>query len=90
MRRGYEVWTGVPGGNDADLIGIKFGERLCLKVSGIIDSNEALLREAAPLHEIRDGSERLILAKTRKPEQQYEGIRVLDIADWLLSPEPES
>ena len=76
MRRGYEVWTGVPGGNDADLIGIKFGERLCLKVSGIIDSNEALLREAAPLHEIRDGSERLILAKTRKPEQQYEGIRV--------------
>ena len=90
LRRGYEVWTGVPGGNDAILIGIKFGERLSIKVSGIIESNEALLREAAPLHEIRDGSERLILAKTRKPEQQYEGIRVLDIADWLLSPEPES
>jgi len=90
LRRGYEVWTGVPGGNDAILIGIKFGERLSIKVSGIIADGEALKREAAPLLEIRDGSERLILAETGKREYQYGGIRVLDIADWLLSPEPES
>lgn len=90
LRRGYEVWTGVPGGNDAILIGIKFGERLSIKVSGIIESNEALRREASPLLGIPDGSERLILAETGKREYQYGGIRVLDIADWLLSPEPES
>jgi hypothetical protein len=89
-RRGYEVCTGVPGGNDIDLIGIKHGERLCVQVSGIIADGEALKREAAPLLEIRDGSERLILAETGKREYQYGGIRVLDIADWLLSPEPES
>ena len=80
----------MPGGNDAILIGIKFGERLSIKVSGIIESNEALRREAAPLLGIPDGSERLILAETGKREYQYGGIRVLDIADWLLSPEPES
>ncbi|MDY4794677.1 MAG: hypothetical protein SO159_01580, partial [Dialister sp.] len=89
-RRGYEVCTGVPGGNDIDLIGINHGERLCIKVSGIIDSNEALRREADPLSDIRDGSERLILAETGKGAYLYEGIRVLDIADWLLSPETGS
>ena len=89
-RRGYEVCTGVPGGNDIDLIGINHGERLCIKVSGIIADGEALKREAAPLLEIRDGSERLILAETGKREYQHEGIRVLDIADWLLSPETGS
>ena len=90
LRRGYEVCTGVPGGNDIDLIGINHGERLCIKVSGIIDSNEALRREADPLSDIRDGSERLILAETGKGAYLYEGIRVLDIADWLLSPETGS
>ena len=73
-----------------DLIGINHGERLCIKVSGIIADGEALKREAAPLLEIRDGSERLILAETGKREYQHEGIRVLDIADWLLSPETGS
>ena len=89
-RRGYEVCTGVPGGNDIDLIGIKHGERLCVQVSGIIADGAALKREAAPLLEISDGSERLILAETGKMEYQHEGIMVLDIADWLLSPETAS
>ncbi len=47
-------------------------------------------REAAPLIGIRGGSEGLILAETGKRECLYEGIRVLDIADWFLSPDPES
>jgi len=27
----------------------------------------------------------MVIARTRNPEYQYEGVKIVDVADWLLS-----
>ena len=39
----------------------------------------------APLLAIRDGYPKVLIARIYQPAWQYEGIQVIDPADWLLS-----
>ena len=84
MRRGYEVYVGAMRNIEIDFVAIKDGEKLYIQVSYLIIERETMEREVAPLINIPGGYQKLLIAGTRQSEMQYEGIRIVDIADWLL------
>ena len=84
MRRGYEVYVGAMRNSEIDFVAIKDGEKLYIQVFYLIIERETMEREVAPLINIPGGYQKLLIAGTRQSEMQYEGIRIVDIADWLL------
>ena len=41
--------------------------------------------ESRLVAKIRDAYPRLLLARTRQPEYDYEGLRIVNLADWLAN-----
>ena len=67
-----------------DFVAIKNGIKTFIQVSDDISSPETFKREYTPLLSIKDGYEKLIIARTMHPEGDYEGIKIVNLAHWLL------
>ena len=84
IRRGYEVYVGVLYNKEVDFVAIKNNKRIYIQVADDITKQETFDREVQPLLSIRDSYPKMLIARTKNAEEDYKGIGIIDIADWLL------
>lgn len=85
MRRGYELYAGTLYKKEIDFVAVRRSEKLYIQVASSIDDPGVFQREIDPLLKIRDAYPKMILARTRQEAYQYEGVQIVDVADWLAN-----
>ena len=83
IRRGYDVAIGKIGNAEIDFIATKTREKLYVQVTESMMSEVVRERELTPLQKVGDNYDKIILTMD-SGEMSYNGIRQINIIDWLL------
>lgn len=84
LRRGYEVTIGKIGSLEVDFVASKPNEKIYYQVSATIMDEKTRERELRPLESISDNYPKYILTMDKTVFNDYSGIRVKNIIDFLL------
>ena len=85
LRRDYRVYIGKIGEIEVDFVAEKPNDKLYIQVTECMQSPETRERELRPLRMIKDNYEKIVLSMDRDFITSYEGIKSLNLIDWLLS-----
>ena len=86
-RRGYTVNVGKTGDGEIDFVAVRQNEKIYVQVTQAIHSEKTEKREYERLLEIRDNYPKYVLTTDEFAGGNYEGIKTMHIADFLLSSE---
>ena len=86
MRRGYDVAIGKISNMEIDFIATSADEKIYIQVTQSMTDEKVIKRELAPLKSIDDNYEKLVLSLDPGLENTYNGIKSLNLYDWLLRP----
>ena len=84
LRRGYDVSIGKIDNAEVDFIATTADDKKYIQVTESMQSEDVRKRELAPLQKIRDNYEKIILSLEPGLNSSYEGIKSLNLIDWLL------
>jgi len=85
LRRDYRVYIGKVGDTEIDFVAEKPSEKLYVQVAETMLAESVRERELRPLRSIRDNYEKIVLTMDKSYITSYEGIKSLNIIDFLLS-----
>ena len=85
LRRGYDVAIGKIDNQEIDFIATNTDDKLYIQVTESMLSDDVRKRELAPLQKIRDNYPKLVLSLDQGLDASYEGIKSLNLINWLLS-----
>lgn len=86
-RRGYTVYVGKSGNGEIDFVAVRQNEKIYVQVTQTISSEKTQKREYERLLEVRDNYPKYVLTADSFAGGNYEGIKTMHIADFLLSHE---
>lgn len=84
LRRGYEVYVGKIDDLEVDFVTMEPKKTVYYQVAASVRDETTLKRELAPLQKITDHYPKLILTLDEDPEADYDGIRRINVLDWLV------
>lgn len=84
LRRRYNVNIGRNGRTEVDFIAKRNDVYTYIQVTASLVDENTFNREIRPLQQIEDNYEKIILTLDRYTLGNYEGIKVINIVDWLL------
>lgn len=86
-RRGYTVYVGKTSDGEIDFVAVRQNEKIYVQVTQEINSEKTEKREYSRLLEIPDNYPKFVLTTDEFAGGNYEGIKTMHIADFLLSAE---
>lgn len=87
LRKGYDVAIGKIDDNEVDFIATNSKDKIYIQVTESMMNSDVREKELKPLKKIKDNYEKIILSLDDMPSSSYEGIKSLNVIDFLLSDE---
>lgn len=84
IRRDYRVYIGKVGSTEVDFVAEKPNEKIYVQVTESMQSPETRERELKPLRAIKDNYEKIVISMDRDYINSYDGIKAINLTDWLL------
>lgn len=83
LRRGYKVNIGKYANSEVDFVAQKNGILTYFQVTADMTNESTFEREMTPLENIKDNYEKIVLTLDKFSIGNYEGIKVINLIDWL-------